>query len=114
MHSNRRHERVPFIREALAVRDGTVASPVMTNDLSRGGLGFHSTRSYELGEPLELRIDVDDSQRATIRGVVRVQQVDADGNRVGLEFDRLLDERDHPALALYLEQALRRMTRVEG
>lgn len=113
MRSNRRHERVPFVRDALAVRSGgAVASSVMTNDLSEGGCGFYSTRSYELGEPLELRIEMGDGASESIRGVVRFQQTDADGNRVGLEFDRLLSPRDNPELARYLEQALKRATRI--
>ncbi len=114
MKSQRRYERVPFIRDAR-MSDGSAKFAVTTTDLSEGGCGIFSSRPLTIGDAVTIEITTNDAgSHEPVSAVVRFVRAEIEGNRIGLEFASPIRRETHPTLADSLRVALTRATRIES
>jgi hypothetical protein len=100
----RAHAREPVPRAGLTVRitnpDGSTTTLLSyPRDVSAGGVSFLCGTAPATGTPCTVQFATADGRRITVRGEVRWSREEDGGiHRIGVEFDRPLDERQLKAV----------------
>ncbi|NLF08648.1 MAG: PilZ domain-containing protein [Pirellulaceae bacterium] len=115
MKHRRRFERVDYFHPIrLFVMPDGPDLPANTFDISIGGVGAIAEDWLEKGTEVRVtfspRCADGEPHEEEIYGRVAYAQADEDGNRIGIEFLRILDDATHPVLLREINKAAKRPT----